>query len=309
MLPLLLLLATTAMQQASACAANWTANRDVDCCNLHQQGPTTRAECCELCTRNPKCAAAVWNAGSNRWYNLKWSAAAHHRSTSKGEELAVIRAPSGPPPPPPPLLPTPPPASLPDWLARYNAGHLLYADAAAVALPKQQHLMPEVGNGFVGVQAHGRPSIVGDYLMIGGVYNGRTDTSPKLNMDGPSHRAEIPFFLPSIAAPAATPAEVQAHAALDLQLAAFITRGALPGGVAVEQRRYAHWTRPHLLVQEFHLSRTTTHDSQNRSTPEAAAAVTVSFTTPNEDALWSSGIDFIGSTLAPPKPGVRIVEG
>ena len=96
-------------------------------------------------------------------------------------------APVGPPPPP---LPTPPPASLPDWRTRYNAAQLLYANAAAIASPKQQHLMPEVGNGYVGVQAHGRPSVVGDYLMIGGVYNGRADTAAGLEMDGPSHRAE-----------------------------------------------------------------------------------------------------------------------
>ena len=197
-----------------------------------------------------------------------------------------------PPPSPPPTRPQPPPSSQPDWGARYRAAHLLYADAAAVAEPKQQHLMPEVGNGFVAAKAHGRPSKLGDYLMVGGVYNGRADSGDK-ELDGPSHRAQIPSFLPSVEG--ASAATASAHTALDMERAAFITRGTVGSGVAVEQRLYAHWTRPHLLVQEFHLA--------------SSAPGEVSFTAPKDEALWSSGIDFSGTTLSPPKPGLRIVTG
>lgn len=223
------------------CPANWTVGIDIDCCNIVQSGPHTQNECCAMCQAHPHCAAAVWNAGTDRWCNLKWSSAKQKHSKA-GEQLVQIRPP-GPPPPgptPPPAMPKhpvkPPPATQPDWGARYRAGHLLYADAAAVAAPLQQHIMPEVGNGYVGVQAHARPSIIGDYLMVGGVYNGRAD-SGDAELDGPSHRAMIPSFLPSIIGPTTT---IAADTALDMEQAAFITRGKA-GKVAVEQRLYAHW--------------------------------------------------------------------
>ena len=78
-----------------------------------------------MCQANPKCAAVVWNAGSDRWCNLKWHAAG--RQTGKhGELLAVLRADQpAPAPAPPGRAFRPPPASQPDWLAQYNAGHLL----------------------------------------------------------------------------------------------------------------------------------------------------------------------------------------
>ena len=51
----------------AACAANWT-NGDVTCCNLpNSQAPTSQAQCCMMCTANPRCAAAVWNAGTDKW--------------------------------------------------------------------------------------------------------------------------------------------------------------------------------------------------------------------------------------------------
>ena len=248
-----------------------------------------------MCLAEPRCAAVVWNGGTDHWCNLKWSAVAHRRSKA-GEQLVQIRPPG--PPPPAPAAPThpvnPPPATQPDWATRYHAGHLLYADAPAVATPLQQHIMPEVGNGYVAVQAHARPSIVGDYLMVGGVYNGRADSGDK-ELDGPSHRAKIPSFLPSIAG--ATAAQAAADTALDMERAAFITRGAVAAGnVVVEQRLYAHWTRPHLLVQEFRLT-------------AADAGAEVAFTEPQQEPLWTSGPDFEGRTLTPPKRGLRIVEG
>ncbi len=249
-----------------------------------------------MCQAEPRCAAAVWNGGTDRWCNLKWSGTKHRRSKA-GEQLVQIRPPppNPLPPPPPPAQPVkPPPASQPDWATRYHAGHLLYADAASVATQLQQHIMPEVGNGYVGVQAHGRPSVVGDYLMVGGVYNGRADSADK-ELDGPSHRAKIPSFLPSIAG--ATAAQVAADTALDMERATFITRGTVAADeVAVEQRLYAHWTRPHLLVQEFQLTAT-----------EAGAEV--AFTEPLQESLWTSGPDFEGHALTPAKPGLRIVEG
>ena len=283
---------------AQHCPSNWTVGLDVDCCNLAQSGPHTQAECCAMCQARPDCAAAVWNAGSDRWCNLKWSAAEHKQSKA-GEQLVQLRPPGPPPAPTPaPSAPTqpvkPPPASQPDWVARYRAGHLLYADAAAVAAPLQQHIMPEVANGYLGVQAHGRSSVVGDYLMVGGVYNGRADSGDR-ELDGPSHRAMIPSFLPSVVG--ATAAQAAADTALDMERAAFIARGTVAGGrVAVEQRLYAHWTRPHLLVQEFRLS-------------TAGASAEVAFTEPGDEASWTSGDDFEGQLLSPPKDGLRIVEG
>jgi trehalose/maltose hydrolase-like predicted phosphorylase len=283
-------------QLQQRCPSNWTVGTDVNCCNLAQSGPHTQDECCAMCEANPKCAAAVWNAGSDRWCNLKWSTAQQKRSKA-GEMLVRIRANQPHPgPAPAPTHPVrPPPAALQDWLSRYNAGHLLYADAAAVATPLQQHIMPEVGNGYLAAQAHGRPSIVGDYLMVGGVYNGRADSGDK-ELDGPSHRAMIPSFLPSIAG--AATATVAADTALDIERAAFITRGTTADGhVTVEHRLYAHWTRPHLLVQEFHLS-------------TGGTAAEVSFTAPHDEALWSSGKDFQGQTLSPPpQEGLRVVQG
>ena len=53
-------------QLQQRCPSNWTVGTDVNCCNLAQSGPHTQDGCCAMCEANPKCAAAVWNGGSDR---------------------------------------------------------------------------------------------------------------------------------------------------------------------------------------------------------------------------------------------------
>ena len=67
-----------------------------------------------MCQAEPRCAAAVWNGGTDRWCNLKWSGTKHRRSKA-GEQLVQIR-----PPPPNPLHTRQPPFRVRPGGATYH---------------------------------------------------------------------------------------------------------------------------------------------------------------------------------------------
>lgn len=103
--------------------------------------------------------------------------------------------------------------------------------------------MPEIANGYVG-------TIQGsDAIFAGGLFNG--DATGKFGHA--SHRARIPAYKVSIlTGSGGAPAEDPSGSALDVQRATYFHRSAV-GDLLVEQRWYAHASRPSVLVHEVEL--------------------------------------------------------
>jgi hypothetical protein len=230
---------------AISLGSNWTVVNNTDwphnCKHPGARG-TSAFDCADQCLKLATCAAVSWNGplseSHNGYCNFKCST--QGRTSATGEEGVIVRTHNlCDPPTPAPAPPAPPDPSLdPDWVEPYKRGSLLFSDSTGPV-----HLLPEVGNGFVGHQ------LLAGTLFVAGVYNGRTSVTP-------SHRAVFPAFTAHAAAPPLTPKRY----ALDLEGAAFYTRHTAPAcGAAVEERIYAHLTWPNLLVQEVRDNSLTIH--------------------------------------------------
>ena len=144
------------------------------------------------------------------------------------------------------LVTTPPPP--PDWAPKILARDMLFTPDDT-GIPASH--MPMIGNGFLATQ------ISSDSIFIAGVFSGYLTKDP-------SHRARLPATA-SIAAPGA----IVGPAALDVREATYFRRSYLdpsppgactpaspascsnaPGRITIEQRWYAHRSRPAVMVME-----------------------------------------------------------
>ena len=140
-----------------------------------------------------------------------------------------------------------------DWLPRCLAANIFVAPA-----DNSTELQPEIANGYIGTILHSGT------VYAGGFFNG--DAVGKL---GPAtHRAGIPHYEIALHIDEAVRDETSTGRALDVERAVFYERSRTVGGVAIEQRWYAHATRPSLLVHEV--------DLVNEA---GAASASVAFTT------------------------------
>jgi len=128
-----------------------------------------------------------------------------------------------------------------DWLPGCEAASLFYSPGT-VSQARDTILMPEIANGYLG-------TIQGsDTIYAGGLFDG--DATGKF---GPaSHRARIPAYRVTLSAGAGRGVDA-AGSALDIERAVFLQRSRV-GGVAAEERWFAHATRPSLLVHEVELT-------------------------------------------------------
>jgi hypothetical protein len=194
------------------------------------------AACCAACNAQPDCVAWALDTGSG---GTCWPLASY-----KGTVPAQNRVFGGPPTPPPPPPPPPPPT---DWAAKVLARDMLYTASDAHVDPNN---MPMIGSGFVATQ------IMSDSIWVAGLFNGYLTRDP-------SHRARLPATA-AVAAPG-TPGP----AALDMREATYYRRSFLdpsppgactdasavscsnaPARITIEQRWYAHRSRPAVMVLE-----------------------------------------------------------
>lgn len=162
--------------------------------------------------------------------------------------------------------PLPLPSGLPDdWRAPLLAGNLFYSSTDASP-------MPQLGNGFVS-------TIMGsDTLFAAGLFNGACKAGTN------SVRARIPPFDTTLASHSVMSRTVSGGGfgsgqALDVRRAMFLRRGTTSSGIDVDEKFYAHQTRPSVMVHSMSLSNT------------GAAAVTVDLTSAQIGAD-SADIDF-----------------
>ena len=182
--------------------------------------------------------------------------------------------PPAPPPAPPPFAP-PSAGTDPDWLVRYEAANLLYANSALNA-----SLFPYAGNGYLATHpVGGRGSKGGDggstmtalqkmsTLYVSGVFNGVAVQSPcEGGYCAAPRRAAVPTYR-------AVLADVPllgdgSRYALDLEKATLARRVALEGGLEVEERWFAHLVNRSLLVHEITAS-------NSGDTPQSLAILAV----------------------------------
>ena len=135
-----------------------------------------------------------------------------------------------------------------DWLPLCQGANLFFSKGGSNT---GKVLMPEIANGYLGTVMNS------DTIYVGGLFNG--DATGKF---GPaSHRARIPAFHVSVGAVESSATatsgniDIAIGQALDISRGIFTERSYI-GSVFVEQRTYAHFARPWLLVHEIDLTNT-----------------------------------------------------
>ncbi|KAH3765729.1 protein-glucosylgalactosylhydroxylysine glucosidase [Pelomyxa schiedti] len=119
----------------------------------------------------------------------------------------------------------------PDWEAKLAAGNMLVSET----LPDNSAYMATIGNGYLAT------FVSSDTTYVSGVYNGEATSAP-------SHRARIPGTSSISITNAVDPIY-----ALDLECAVFLKRSTVQGA-SVEQRWYAPYNAPALLVHEIEVN-------------------------------------------------------
>eukprot|EP01125_Pyxidicula_operculata_P013065 TRINITY_DN4317_c0_g2_i1.p1 TRINITY_DN4317_c0_g2~~TRINITY_DN4317_c0_g2_i1.p1 ORF type:complete len:701 (-),score=160.28 TRINITY_DN4317_c0_g2_i1:239-2341(-) len=117
-----------------------------------------------------------------------------------------------------------------DWRERVLEAEMLYTD-----IEPNLHMMASVGNGYISTV------VGGEIIYVSGVYNG-------LNSVGPSHRAIIPATNSFTVNGGRT-----IGAAIDIERATYYRRVTVDSAL-IEQRWYAHRTRPSVLVYEMEVN-------------------------------------------------------
>lgn len=193
--------------------------------------------CCSACSGQPDCVGFVYDPSGRHC----WPLASYSRLVSASDRTYGGGAPS---PSPSPTPPVPPPA---DWAARVAARDMVWT-------PNDSHVkannMPMIGNGFIATQ------VMSSSIFTAGIFSGYLTKDP-------SHRARLPATA-AIAAPGAS-----GPAALDVREATYFRRSFLdpspagsctlasaascsnaPARITIEQRWYAHRSRPAVMVHE-----------------------------------------------------------
>lgn len=128
-------------------------------------------------------------------------------------------------------LPSAPPA---DWQARIDAGDMFWSPQLPAA-----DRAPLIGNGNLAMNVNS------DALFVAGVFNGNLTTSTT------SHRARVPPYLWSMGSPNGS---LSFGWALAVDNAEWMTRWQTPNGTTVEERWYAHYLMPSVLVWEVNFT-------------------------------------------------------
>ena len=257
---------------APLCAAaptNWTVIPNADWpgnCKHSPYAPGKSAgDCATQCLARSDCVAVSWNApgspAADGNCNFKCSSA--HQAVLKHEQGVLVR-PGSPALCDAPPLPRSfcPPGISADWKPRCDSAQLAYSPVLA---GPAAGLMPEVGNGHVA-------SVVGsDTIFAAGLFNGDAVGAQAAS----TYRARVPAYRVAPAMPTTGGGGYveTGERAMDFERAAFVRRstfqpaaatagkggkGGKGGGgggcvVATEQRWFAPYTEPRLLVHEIDL--------------------------------------------------------
>ena len=243
MLSLVLLLFRESFSLPPDCSAPIHANTDVVNPVRSLKYPdglssSTINDCCAACDGASDCLGYVYAPNEKYCYPL---------SGYDGIVGGVSDREFGGAPPAPPPPPSPPPA---DWAARVAAHDMLYSPSDISLNPSH---FPEIGNGFLAMQ------VMNPAIFVAGLFNGYLTKDP-------SHRARLPATN-AIKAPG-TPGP----AALDIREATYYRRSSLspsppgtctaaaltscsnaPANITIEQRWYAHRSRPSVLIHEVQI--------------------------------------------------------
>jgi hypothetical protein len=198
----------------------------------------SQQQCCDACDKAPDCLAVVYDPRGTQCYPLAYYATLI---------AASDRVFAGAPPPPPPQ-PQPPPR---EWAPRIAARDMLFSGLPDTGIDASR--LPMVGNGFLALQ------VMNPSIYVAGLFNGYLTKDP-------SHRVRLPATN-SIAAPG-----IPSVAALDVREATYFRRSYLdpappgactaaatrscsnaPARIEIEQRWYAHRSRPSVLVHEVQI--------------------------------------------------------
>ena len=233
----LLLLALPALSTATTCAPQLpqTDVQDPVRCGAYPNGLITAntQACCAACDAAADCRGWVFD-GKYCYPLAAYSALVPHTANRVfGGALPTPPPPPGPPPP--------------DWAAKVAARDMLYTPSDTAVNPSH---MPMVGNGFLATQ------VMSASIFVAGIFSGYLTKDP-------SHRARLPATA-AIAAPG-----LPGPAALDIREATYFRRSFLdpspagtctlasttscsnaPARITIEQRWYAHRSRPAVMVHE-----------------------------------------------------------
>ena len=223
--------------------------------------------CAAQCVKRSDCVAAIYCAtcsapGDSRAGACAFKCRSDNPVHKKGIQAVVVRpskatcpapAPAPAPPPPPPFSP-PDGAKDPDWLERYQAANLLYADADLDGA-----LFPYIGNGYVATHpvAGRSPGTIASAaetmstMFVSGVFNGIAVQSPcEDGYCAAPHRAKVPTYRVVL-----NGTMLSGRYALDIERAMLLRRVTLDG-LEIEERWYAHLVHRELLVHEITLNNT-----------------------------------------------------
>eukprot|EP00041_Stephanoeca_diplocostata_P009558 m.148036 g.148036 ORF g.148036 m.148036 type:complete len:892 (+) comp17789_c0_seq1:131-2806(+) len=217
---------------------------------------TSAQDCANQCNNMQNCVAISFNGPASPIHdsNCNFKCYVEKLVQDKGEQTIVLRNGTNlctvPPPPPPPVIANCTGAMPSDWKEQCLRADLFYS-------PEKTGLMPDIANGYVGM-------IVGsDAVFAGGLFNG--DAMGKFGHA--SHRARIPAVHVTVSSPTcsittrhrrqlqqAAPKSNGVGTALDVRNAVFLERRQVDMGSctsSIDERWYAHATRPSLLVHEI----------------------------------------------------------
>tara|TARA_B110000208_G_scaffold172553_1_gene215667 strand:+ start:271 stop:1575 length:1305 start_codon:yes stop_codon:yes gene_type:complete len=245
------LLLAAALQSGAAYTV--VQDRDISDNNKLGYGPGNSAlDCAQQCAAKYNCVAVSWNAPLSKIHdmNCNFKCKADTLVVDKGEQVVIVhKGENRCNVPPPPIRSNCSDATIPaDWLPRCLAAELFFRPSihtiSNAATATAGVLMPEIGNGYVGtIQDSG-------VIHAGGLFNG--DAHGKFGEA--SHRATIPHFIVEWTATSSSSSSSSAQpqiSALDIGRAVFFKRSVMAGGINVEERYYAHATRPSLLVHDI----------------------------------------------------------
>ena len=253
-----------------------------NCANPYSAG-LSAGDCAAQCTHRHDCVAVIFAPtaappGGTKPGACAFKCRSDNPTHNLGIQAVIVHpgkttcTPPPPPPSPPPPFTPPDAATDPDWLERYEAANLLYADKQLDGA-----LMPYIGNGYLathpvaGRQPHASGPTAAEQmatLYVSGVFNGIAVQSPcEGGYCAAPHRAKIPTYRAVLSG---LPA-LGGRYALDLEKATLTRRVTLDHGMAIEERWYAHLVQRELLVHEILLNNSAGLSAQSVAVEPAAA--------------------------------------
>ena len=245
--------ATTATSTATPWKVLQNADWPTNCHSSPYSHGNSAVDCAGQCLERADCVAVSWNAPGSPSHDgsCNFKCSSKGQTVLAGEQGVLVRPGSADlcalPPFPPASCP---PSMSADWKPRCEGAQLAYAGSLSGGL------VPEVGNGHLA-------TVVGsDTIFAAGLFNG----DAKAVIAKSTARARVPAYNVVLGGGAGTGHGAETgdgERAMDFERATFVRRSTLRFGtgsgssngcvVGAEQRWFAPYTEPRLLVHEIDL--------------------------------------------------------